>query len=122
GVGKKKNSIQAFMVRELQRNRTFDVLIDDDGKGEAADLVGLRIDGNDLVITLVHCKFSSGDDPGARLKDLYEVCGRAIRGARWRDGGGRPLLEHLERRTRAYRRKHPGTTAFEVGDSAALLR
>ncbi|MGW5746375.1 DEAD/DEAH box helicase [Amycolatopsis sp. NPDC003861] len=122
GVDRKKNSIQAFMVRELQRNRIFDVLIDDDGKGEAADLVGLRVDGNDLVITLVHCKYSSGDDPGARLEDLYEVCGQAIRGARWRDGGGRPLLEHLERRTRAYRRRHPGKTAFEVGDSAALLR
>lgn len=86
------------MARYLGENQTFDVLIDDDRSGEAADLVGIRVDGGDLHVTLVHCKYSSKPDAGSRLKDLYEVCGQAMRGARWRDNAALPLLEHLDRR------------------------
>ncbi|MDK8346784.1 hypothetical protein QP868_08550 [Brevibacterium sp. UMB1308A] len=77
------------------RTRPFAVLIDDDRPGEAADLVGIRVDGGDLHVTLVHCKYSSKPDAGSRLKDLYEVRGQAMRGARWRDNAALPLLEHL---------------------------
>jgi hypothetical protein len=73
------------------------------------------------LVTLVHCKFSTAATPGGRLADLYEVCGQAMRGARWRDNGAMPLLEHLDRRVRAYARR-TGGTAFEVGDRAALFR
>ena len=83
------------MARYLGENQTFDVLIDDDRSGEAADLVGILVDAGDLHVTLVHCKYSSKPDAGSRLKDLYEVCGQAKRGARWRDNAALPLLEHL---------------------------
>lgn len=121
GAERRADSIQAFMARHLMQTQTFDVLVDDDRSGEAADLVGLRIDRGDLLVTLVHCKYSTAATPGGRLADLYEVCGQAMRGARWRDNGAMPLLEHLDRRVQAYNRR-TGGTAFEVGDRAALFR
>ncbi|WP_221620806.1 DEAD/DEAH box helicase [Actinomyces bowdenii] len=121
GRGRRKDSIQAFMARYLAENQTFDVLIDDDRSGEAADLVGIRVSGGDLHVTLVHCKYSSKPEAGSRLADLYEVCGQAMRGARWRDNAALPLLEHLHRRTAGYERRFGGS-AFEIGDRKALFR
>ncbi|UAL29879.1 DEAD/DEAH box helicase family protein [Nocardioides rotundus] len=121
GTERRADSIQAFMVRHLTDSQTFDVLIDDDRAGEAADLVGLRVDGNELHITLVHCKYSTSSTPGGRLADLYEVCGQAMRGARWRDHAGSPLLGHLDRRAAAYARR-TGGSAFETGDRETLFR
>lgn len=121
GPNRRPDSIQAFMARYLSENQTFDVLIDDDRSGEAADLVGVRVVGGDLHITLVHCKYSSKPDAGSRLADLYEVCGQAMRGARWRDHAALPLLEHLDRRAASYARGFGGS-AFEVGDRETLFR
>lgn len=121
GPQRRPDSIQAFMVKYLTQNQSFDVLIDDDRAGEAADLVGITVDRGDLLVTLVHCKYSSSPSPGGRLEDLYEVCGQAMRGARWRDNGAVPLLEHLDRRVRAYAQR-TGVSAFEVGDRTALFR
>lgn len=120
GIERKANSIQAYMARFLSQDQTFDILIDDDRAGEAADLVGIRVDKGDLHITLVHCKYSSKPTPGSRLSDLYEVCGQAMRGARWRDNGALPLLEHLDRRAKAYTRR-TGLSPFEIGDREALF-
>ncbi|ALR11736.1 hypothetical protein MYCSP_09985 [Mycobacteroides saopaulense] len=120
GVDRRQDSIQAHMSRYLQQSQQFDVLIDDDRAGEAADLVGLRIDRDQLLVTLVHCKYSSEDTAGGRLKDIYEVCGQAIRGARWRNQCAEPLLKHLDRRTQDYYRTHR-KQPYEVGDRAVLL-
>lgn len=120
GIGRRPDSIQAFMVRHLLSEWAFDVLVDDDRSGEAADLVGLRVVKDTLIITLVHCKYSSNTLPGGRLADLYEVSGQAIRGARWRDHSGEPLLTHLDRRAR--QRARLGHDVFEVGDLHALTR
>lgn len=109
------------MARFLSQDQTFDILIDDDRAGEAADLVGIRVDKGDLLVTLVHCKYSSKPTAGSRLSDLYEVCGQAMRGARWRDNGALPLLEHLDRRAKAYAMR-TGLSPFEIGDREALFR
>lgn len=121
GSDRRKDSIQAYMARYLAENQTFDVLIDDDRSGEAADLVGIRVCGGDLHVTLVHCKYSSKLEAGSRLADLYEVCGQAMRGARWRDNAALPLLEHLDRRAVGYTCRFGGS-AFEIGDREALFR
>ena len=121
GSDRRKDSIQAYMARYLAEKQTFDVLIDDDRSGEAADLVGVRVDRGDLHVTLVHCKYSSKPQAGSRLADLYEVCGQAMRGARWRDNAALPLLEHLDRRAADYKRRFGGS-AFEIGDREALFR
>jgi len=114
GIQRRADSIQAFMSKYLQSTDVFDVLIDDDRAGEAADLVGIRIADAELIVTLVHCKYSSRPDAGARLIDLYELCGQAVRGAKWRQQGTQPLLRHLDRRAQDYA-KRTSKLLYEVG-------
>jgi hypothetical protein len=121
GPQRRPDSIQAHMSSYLRADQDFDVLLDDDRAGEAADLVGLAIRGTELHITLVHCKYSSKSTAGARLIDLYELCGQAMRGAKWRQQGALPLLQHLDRRAQAaYSRT--GVTPYEVGSIEDMFR
>lgn len=53
---RRKDSVQAFMARYLAKNPTLDVLIDVHRPGKAADLVGIRIVGGELYVTLVRGK------------------------------------------------------------------
>ncbi len=119
GSTKESDSIQFNMARHLEASGTFDVLLDDDGAGEIADLVGLKITGNELAITLAHCKYSKEDTPGARLADLYEVCGQALRSARWRRRID-TMLTGLAHRA-GLKERRTGVSPFEVGDAATLL-
>jgi superfamily II DNA or RNA helicase len=121
GANRRADSIQAFTSKLLQSSTTFDVLIDDDGSGEAADLVGLSVVDSELIVTLVHCKYSSESTSGGRVKDLYEVCGQAMRSAKWRQNGVEPLLHHLDRRSQN-RFKKSGRDSYEVGDIEELYR
>lgn len=63
----------------LAGEASWELVLDDDGKGEIADLVFLRRDDNRLEILLAHCKYSGSNEPGARVGDLYEVCGQAAK-------------------------------------------
>ncbi|MDE0179492.1 MAG: DEAD/DEAH box helicase family protein [Gammaproteobacteria bacterium] len=74
-------SVQAKTARHFIDGR-FDVVFDDDGPGEAADLVCLRADSDVIRFALVHCKYSSSAG-GARVKDAVEVCSQAVRSGRW---------------------------------------
>jgi hypothetical protein len=81
-------------------------IIDDDGTGEIADLVALRRAAGRLHVRLVHCKYAPRDTkPGARVSDLYELCGQAQKSARWR-GRGVMLFRQLIRRERNRVKRH----------------
>jgi hypothetical protein len=95
-------------------------MIDDDGSGEMADIVAMRVEGGDLVVRLVHCKYASGDSPGHRVDDLYDVCGQAQKSLRCRRNVPR-FFRHLARRERA-RRNRGARSGFEVGDGDTLIR
>lgn len=62
----------------------FDIVFDDDGAGEAADLVCLKEESDRIRLALIHCKYSGGDTAGERVKDVVEVCSQAIRSAKWK--------------------------------------
>jgi len=100
GVTKDIDSIQ-FRVIEKLKAENFDVIINDDGKGEAADVVAIRVIEKEnekyIEANLYHCKFSSMDTPGSRIKDLYEVCGQAQRSAHWKEDSYK-FLSHFMRR------------------------
>lgn len=99
GANHDQTSIQARMIRQLE-SQDWDIIIDDDGSGETADLVAIKSVGNSLKVGLVHCKFSHDDTPGARVIDLYEVCGQAQKStARLRKPGR--MLKNLIRRETA---------------------
>lgn len=114
-------SIQARCVTKLRSERDWDVILDDDGAGEVADLVALKLEPEELIVKLVHCKYSHGDAPGARVNDLYEVCGQANKSVRWRRGDMETLFKYLDRRAR---RKYQRTTIspFDVGDEQLFYK
>jgi hypothetical protein len=84
GPERDATSIQAYMIARIAEDETWEVILDDDGKGEVADIVAMKSTNIDLTLRLLHCKFSSVDQPGCRLKDLYELCGQAQKSGRRR--------------------------------------
>jgi superfamily II DNA or RNA helicase len=59
------------------------IVIVDHGAYELADVIAIEQTENIRRAHLFHCKASSQAQPGARLADLYDVIGQAIRSARW---------------------------------------
>lgn len=120
GVEKRADSVQRLVIETLLADpEPYDVIFDDDGKGEIADVVALRITDSVVSVTLFHCKYSGADTPGARLSDLYEVCGQAQKSARWRD---RPnwMLKHMLKREQIRRDK--GLSSRIEHGSAAMIK
>jgi hypothetical protein len=72
------------------------IILYDHGTGELADFVTLDAPADDVLVSLFHCKASSKPGTGERVEDLYEVCGQAIKSARWIDR--RLLIGALNRR------------------------
>jgi superfamily II DNA or RNA helicase len=122
GPTKRTDSIQAFTIRQLTTDQTWDVVIDDDGKGEIADVVALRVDDDELLIHFFHCKYAIDGISGARVADLYELCGQAQKSVVWRSRADIvPLFKNLERRAKN-KFKRTDVSPFEVGDIADLYR
>jgi len=101
GYDREADTIQASYFRHIEDD--YDLIINDDGSGESADLVAIKSTDDEILLTLVHCKFSSKDDPGGRLKDLYEVCGQAQRSIRWKHLNLNYLYHHIKRRQKSWR-------------------
>lgn len=120
---KRPYSIQRRAIEKLlaaSGAERFDVVFDDDESGESADIVAIRIEQAHLLFRLYHCKFSGAAQPGARIDDLYAVCGQAQSSVHWR---GRPeqLLEHMINRE-AKRISKNGVSRFERGDLKLLTQ
>ena len=81
-------------------------------------MVAMRMAGSKLIVELYHCKFSADAKAGARLEDLYEVCGQTQKCIRWRE---RPdiFLNHLLKRE-ATRRRAGRPSRFEKGSRAVV--
>ena len=115
------NSIQRRVIETLlAQGDTWDIIFDDDEAREVADVVAMKLDGNKIKFHLFHCKFSSADEPGARVKDLYEICGQAQKSVRWAEKLDR-LLKHFKSRE-ASRTKSGRPTRFQKGEIEQLLK
>jgi hypothetical protein len=115
---KLNNSVQYRALTELKQEQ-WDIVIDDDGTGEIADIVAMRIDNEGLLVRFVHCKFSHAPKPGSRVADLYEVCGQAQKSIMWRRSDLGPMFRTLDDRARK-KQQREGTSPFEVGDVKKL--
>lgn len=125
GKLKSPESIQARVIRELSAS-DYDVLFDDDGSGEAADVVAIRVVGgieapSQIEVEFYHCKYSHDATPGQRIEDLYEVCGQAQKSISWMSSPEKfcDLFTHFLRRE-ARRQEAEAPTRFEKGDSELL--
>lgn len=119
GVGRSEGTVQGRMVQEVLKAE-WDVVLDDDGSGEVADIVALRLLDDRLEVLLVHCKYSHADEPGARVLDLYEVVGQAMRSAAWRRDLDAMIRKLIQRESRRVASSRP--SGFIVGDHSALHR
>ena len=95
GSLQRENSVQEYMMKRLV-NQGAKVVFNDDNSGESADIVAIFHDADIIRFEMVHCKYSK-DTVGARLSDLYEVCGQAIVSLRYK-WKPEELLKHMERR------------------------
>lgn len=121
GIAKRPDSVQRKVIERLLADGLgYDVIFDDDGKGEIADVVTLRITDGLVQVTLLHCKYSTAETPGARLGDLYEVCGQAQKSARWRDRPNR-MFAHMLKREKL-RLSRGQSSRFEAGSAADIKR
>lgn len=95
GSNPRDGSIQEYMMKRLVHNGAK-IVFNDDNSGESADIVAIFMDDDDIRFELVHCKYSK-EESGARLSDLYEVCGQAIVSLRYK-WKPEEFIRHLERR------------------------
>jgi hypothetical protein len=124
---KRTDSVQFRVIELLKRQGGYEVIFDDDGAGEAADVVGIRLDDKNspkvIYVELYHCKFSLKPEPGARVEDLYVVCGQAQRSISWLHNRDRrkDLFNHLLKRNE--QRADAGRPSrFELGDDVRLIQ
>lgn len=117
GDDRDPTSIQFRTIELLSAEAEWDVILDDDGSGELADIACLRSQGDKLYVLLAHCKYSSKETPGARIGDLYDVCGQAMKMNR-----AKSIPEQLVRRLlrRERRRQAQGKDRLIKGDLKAL--
>ncbi len=119
GLDKNPRSIQRAIIEELIRSEEqYDIIFDDDGTGEIADIVAIREHENRLQVELFHCKYSHGARPGNRVQDLYEVCGQSQRSIRWREYPVR-ILKRMRKREND-RLERGLVSRFERGDLRTL--
>lgn len=112
------DSVQHRVLQQLAGEADWEVIIDDDGPGEIADIVMLRRAGSQLKLVLAHCKFSGSDTPGARLNDLYQVCGQAMKSHKARSEVELVLKKLLRRESN---RAKNGRTGFVEGGEGVLM-
>ncbi|SAK42414.1 type III restriction enzyme, res subunit [Caballeronia fortuita] len=120
GAVKAADSIQKRVIDRLmalEGDDQVDIVFDDDGSGEMADVVAMKVHPGRIDVSLYHCKYSLGDRPGARIDDLYVVCGQAQRSVYWK-GDPERLFRHLQHREVG--RQRDGRTRFERGDLRSL--
>jgi hypothetical protein len=81
GLHRDPRSIQRKVIDTLLKDQSYCLIFDDDGAGEAADVVAVREishgERRRLDVEFYHCKFSMASTSGARVDDLYAVCGQA---------------------------------------------
>jgi superfamily II DNA or RNA helicase len=87
-------------IHDYLRNRLLNadaqIIVYDHGSGELADFLTFHVRADDVLVSLFHCKGSSERQAGERVEDLYELCGQAIKSARWVDR--KLMLDGLNRR------------------------
>jgi len=77
-----RNSIHESLEIEIVKS-TPNILIYDHGTGEVADYISITDNPTFVIVELFHVKGSSGEEPGDRVKDVYEVCMQAVKSQLW---------------------------------------
>lgn len=97
----------------------YDLIFNDDGSGEAADLVCLKdVDEKTILLCLVHCKGAHEGRVSADIRNFYTVCGQAQKSITVKHGGVQTLYHDLKRRHELWAKD--GATRFLEGNMKSL--
>jgi len=91
------DSVQYRVIQELQQG-DYDIIYDDDGSGEAADIVTIKLHPGKIAVELFHLKYAQKGKVSNAVKNLYEVCGQTQRSVHWKHRRPETLFQHLLRR------------------------
>ena len=118
GKGNARDSIQYRTFETIEDD--YDLIFNDDGPGEAADLVALKDLGDEGIrLCLVHCKNAKGGMPSASIDNLYVVCGQAQKSIKVKHEGMKKLSINLKRRQTQWAKV--GADRFLKGDLKKLI-
>lgn len=99
GKDRDLDTVQGFTFKEIEEN--YQIIFNDDGAGEIADLIGINEDNGLITVDFYHCKYCSATDgvakPGARVNDTYEVSGQTSRSVKWLHSGDALFSRMVER-------------------------
>lgn len=97
---------QTIQFRTFERIKgEFDVIFNDDGAGEAADLVCLKdVDDTTIRLCLVHCKGAHEGRVSQDIRNFYVVCGQAQKSINAKHAGLPTLYQDLKRRNEIWGR------------------
>lgn len=116
----KEMSSTSIQYKAFETFRTdYDIIINDDDKGEAGDLVCLKqIDERLINLTLIHCKNAINNKPGSDIRDMYTVCGQAQKSIKIKHKGLKELFQNIKLRETKW--KSTGHSRFLKGDLKAF--
>lgn len=114
------DSIQ-FKVIQYLHNGNYDIIYDDDGSGEIADLITIKEESELVKVQFYHLKYAKNGTISERIDNFYEVCGQAQKSIIWKHKTGIEFFEHLLRRKT---KKYQGSekTRIEKGTESDLER
>lgn len=126
GIPLNKESMHKTADRNTIQYRSFetiaaehDLIFNDDGPGEAADLVCLKDLGESRIrLTLVHCKNAHEGRVSGDIRNFYTICGQAQKSIAVKHGGVPTLYHDLKRRQEQWHKQ--GATRFLKGDMKLL--
>lgn len=98
-----------------ESDRTF--VYCDDAAGEITDFLAVSWRDARPVLELYHCKASSSAKAGARVEDLYDVCGQVVRTAPWMNPD--KIMEHVVRRAKSRPERFIKGTASDLSQAFA---
>lgn len=90
------DSIQYHFIDKIRDD--FQIIYDDDGSGEIADIIGINDLDKIIDIHLYHLKFAKNGRTGNDIGNFYEVCGQAQKSLNWKYRNGKDFFDHLLRR------------------------
>jgi superfamily II DNA or RNA helicase len=91
-----EDSIQFHFIQHVREK--FELIYDDDGKGEIADIIGINDGEQAIEIHLFHLKFAKDGVVSNDIENFYQVCGQAQKAINWKYKSGKDFFEHLFRR------------------------
>lgn len=90
------DSIQYHFINKIRDD--FQIIYDDDGSGEIADVIGINDGDKKIDIHLFHLKYAKNGRTGNDISNFYEVCGQAQKSLNWKYRNGKDFFDHLLRR------------------------